>query len=186
MRKGSYLCLDCRKGLRIKGYEARPPKSLDRVIYALKYDQLVARLIKVFKYRLCKDLGRSLGIILAEVGRKYFVISNYVVVPVALDKWKRRQRGFNQADILASGFSGVEQILGRRVKKQAQAGLGRRERLSNLEGLFFVKDAEKIVGKKVLLIDDVMTTGSTLRCCAEVLLAAGALSVSALVLARRS
>lgn len=104
--------------------------------------------------------------------------------------WRKQwERGFNQAELLAAPIAkryGLK--LGTNLRRQrytvAQASLTEAQRLKNLDKSFCVKRPSDIAGKRILLIDDVFTTGTTLRTAAEVLKAAGAAHVSALTLAR--
>jgi ComF family protein len=100
------------------------------------------------------------------------------------------ERGFNQVLLLALGLSRRYSIptdrrsLGKRTNTLPQVGLSRAERMENLKGSF-TADEKKVKNKRILLIDDVFTTGSTIREAAGTLSAAGAASVHALVLALR-
>jgi predicted amidophosphoribosyltransferase len=104
--------------------------------------------------------------------------------------WRKEwERSFNQAELLAAPVArryGLK--LGRHLRRQrytvAQASLTEAQRLKNLDKSFCVKRASEIYGKRILLIDDVFTTGTTLRTAAQTLKAAGAVHVSALTLAR--
>ena len=110
-----------------------------------------------------------------------------VIVPVPLHKRRIVQRGFNQSELLARRLSKRYSIdldtgiLKRIVYTKPQASLGARERGHNLDGAFVAKDSCK--GKNILLVDDVFTTGATLRNCAIALNAAGASKTYAAVIA---
>ena len=111
------------------------------------------------------------------------------MLPVPLSPERLRQRGYNQALLLARAL-GHPQVHARMLLRvrdtEAQSHLARAERLRNLRGAF-VPDplrAAQLAGKRVLLVDDVMTTGATLHAAAAPLRDAGALQVCALVLAR--
>jgi len=112
------------------------------------------------------------------------------IVPVPLHWWRKWQRGFNQSELLArqlaarTGLPVLEAL--RRVRATAvQAGLSNRGRRRNVAGAFAVARASRrIDGKRLLLIDDVMTTGSTAATCAAVLKRAGAARVALLTVAR--
>jgi competence protein ComFC len=111
------------------------------------------------------------------------------LVPVPLHLSRLRQRGFNQSLLLAQeagGLLGVEvkEALVRTRRTDAQVNLGAEERKANVAGAFAVQPKIPIAGLSVVLIDDVVTTGSTLSACAEALVAAGAASVMATSLAR--
>jgi ComF family protein len=114
-----------------------------------------------------------------------------LLVPVPLHWWKRRMRGFNQAELLARELSATEglQVLNalRRVRlTMTQTQLARDERRLNVRGAFGLRRRilPQIQGRHILLVDDVLTTGATLDACAAVLIEAGAASVRALTAAR--
>jgi ComF family protein len=107
------------------------------------------------------------------------------LIPVPLSAKRLRERGFNQSLLLASRLSSVRcmaQGLLRVRDTAAQAGLSREQRQVNLTHAFAVHP--QLAGKNLLLVDDVMTTGSTLQACSLALLQAGAATVSAVTLAR--
>lgn len=112
-----------------------------------------------------------------------------VVIAMPMHWRKQWERGFNQAELLAQPVARryglkLSKNLRRTRYTKSQAGLSETDRRANLKGSFEVRRPEQIAGKRVLVIDDVFTTGSTLRAAAEVLKAAGAAHVSALTLAR--
>lgn len=115
-----------------------------------------------------------------------------VVVPVPISEHKRRVRGFNQTEVLfeswarESGLDWRDDALVRVRDTEAQWRLGKRERKANLVDAFAVADAEAVRGRRVLLVDDIYTTGATMEVCASLLLKAGALSVKGLVMASES
>jgi ComF family protein len=111
------------------------------------------------------------------------------LVPVPLHDSRLRQRGFNQSLLLAQEAGGllgmdVKESLIRTRRTDAQVNLGAEERKANVTGAFAVQPNLPIAGLSVVLIDDVVTTGSTLSACADALVAAGAASVMAASLAR--
>ena len=113
-----------------------------------------------------------------------------VVIPVPLHPAKLRERGYNQAGLIADLLAGTlsAPVLHRAFLKTKatcpQMGLTREMRLENLKGSFAAVDKMCLAGRTVLLTDDVMTTGATLETCAEELLRAGAAEVKAFTLAR--
>lgn len=140
--------------------------------------------IQAFKYRNHDFLAGHFASLLAEV-----VPSRpWVVVPVPLHPSRRRQRGFNQAESLARSFARLRVVpldtrLLRRVRPTAsQSSLGREERRRNVRRAFEV--VGEVRGLTILLVDDVATTGATLRECGRTLLSAGATEVHAAVIAR--
>ena len=136
-----------------------------------------------------KPLGKRLAGLLSRALPDEGLPPLDVVVPMPLH-WRRRwKRGFNQSEILARAVAKkrrlplIDAVL--RVRATAvQAGLSNSNRRKNVAGAFRVPRNSKIAGKNVLLIDDVMTTGSTAAACAAALKHAGARSVTLLTLAR--
>lgn len=183
----------------------RQGKKLSGLYFALPYKDthLTKKLIHQFKYEpYLKDLSKTLASILIE----HFVLSqkntdeiweNSVLIPVPLDKKKLRIRGYNQAEELAKELSKVLQIpvisdvLIKTKYTKPQMELSKQEREQNLQGVFAIKnsatsDVAEFSGKKVFLVDDVYTTGSTMQECASQLLLAGAKSVWGIAIARES
>ncbi len=151
------------------------------------YDGSLAKLIHLFKYRGVRTLAKPLGLLLA---RGLPPAESFdLLVPIPLHWWKRLQRGFNQSELLAKELERhtalpVFRDL-RRVKATAtQAGLTSSGRRKNMSGAFGVRHPEQLQDKRVLLIDDVFTTGATAASAAAVLRRAGASHVSVLALAR--
>ena len=109
------------------------------------------------------------------------------VVPVPLSRERREERGYNQAELLASAFCYGVQLplcsawLVRQRATQSQVGLSAVERRHNVQGAFMAASA--VAGKRILLVDDVYTTGATMQACAEAALNAGATAVYGLALA---
>lgn len=111
-----------------------------------------------------------------------------VVVPVPVSAKTMRTRGYNQSELLArqlaqEGMPVLADALYKDKETPRQMDLGRKERLNNVSGVYKAKLADEIVGKRVLLVDDIITTGSTLNECAKTLLEAGAECCGALCLA---
>ena len=128
---------------------------------------------------------------LEEFLRDEFIDRHYdFLMPIPLDSAKRTLRQFNQSEILAkkiaraTGMKLKTTLLTKRHATPAQSLLGKKEREANLFGAFYVRGGAKITGKKILLVDDVYTTGATSREAARTLKAAGARHVDLLSLAR--
>lgn len=165
----------------------RPPK-FDQALSVGHFEGPLREAIHQFKYRPCRSLGKPLS---AWMAHHINVVSGIdIVVPVPLHKKRLRHRGFNQALLLAYTMSEVHRIslsydnLFRTRPTRPQVELSGVERVKNVAGAFSLKRPQDITGKRVLLVDDVFTTGATMNECASVLKASGAGSVIALTLAR--
>jgi ComF family protein len=165
------------------------PPPFTRARAAALYDEEgpSGQAIKRFKYNRRLDmlpvmhhwLKRPLCLELVQVAD--------LVAPVPLHPSRLRQRGFNQALLLAQAFPEVpleRELLARQRHTPPQAGLNPKERRDNVKGAFAVPRPELVKGKSILLIDDVFTTGATVRECAKVLRRAGAREVNVLTVAR--
>lgn len=161
-------------GLRVAcEYSANP--ELAAAIKSLKYK---------FHEQVVAELGATLAASLAAKSNPEIVISF-----VPLHARRQRERGFNQAELLAREVaqrigSPVELLLIRAKYTTQQAKLARAERLTNLAGAFAAAPGKEIAGKRIVLVDDIATTCSTLEACAAELKKAGAKEVWGLVLAR--
>jgi len=157
------------------------------------YEGPLRKLIHLFKYSGMKPLGKRLAGLLSRAlpdeAVEGFDVGFDAVVPMPLH-WRRRwRRGFNQSEILARLVAKERRILVlnavKRVRATAvQAGLTNSNRRKNVAGAFRVSRKTQVAGKRILLIDDVMTTGATAAACASALKRAGARSVTLLTLAR--
>ncbi len=154
--------------------------------YAL-YEGRLRQLIHLFKYGRMRPLARVLGSWLANA---YPRLEQFdAIVPLPLHWWKRMRRGFNQSDLLARELScrvGVPVLnAARRCRRTAtQASLTPAQRRDNVQGAFDVPAPARIRGLSLLLVDDVITTGSTVNACAKALKQAGAARVCVLTVAR--
>jgi len=183
------LCRECRmappdfvRAVAFGAYQGR----MKECIYALKYNRLhpAAR-------GLGKMLAEAIGQLAAEAPHEMLVI------PIPLHRSKYAQRGFNQARALAQfaleslrkshpawRLGLASSTLMRLRATESQAGLSPRERRINLRGAFTVSDPAAVMGKHILLVDDILTTGATVRSAAKELVRAGAASVYVATLAR--
>jgi len=167
-----------------------PPFSAHRS--AARYDGAVKEALLLFKYRGLRPLGRPLAAFLqAAIGDDDPPWREAdLFVPVPLHKRRRRERGFNQAAVLAAelsrliGVPAVSDALRKTVNVRPQTSLRSAERRTNVRGAYRAVRPEAIKGKRVVLVDDVFTTGSTLSECAGVLKRAGAADVRGVTVAR--
>lgn len=179
---GDHLCAAC--------LGSRPPFSLHRS--CASYGGTLKEVILLFKYRRFAPLSAPLARFAeAALGREGALWEGAeLLVPVPLHRARRRERGFNQSRLLARDLArlrGMAVLDGALVKIRnvpAQAGLRAAERERNVVGAYAVRRPEKVRGRTVVLVDDVTTTGATLRECARVISEAGAEDVRAVTLAQ--
>ncbi len=175
------LCGEC--------LQERPPYAHARA--AFRYDEHSRRLITRFKYSDYTQLAKIYGIWLAKAGGELLGSSD-LIIPVPLHYFRFVSRRFNQSAMLAHSLAkktGIKYLPGalkRTRHTTPQAGLSRSQRVQNVSGAFTLNTRYKLLikGKNILLIDDVMTTGSTIEQCTKVLLKNGAMQVNVLTLAR--
>ncbi|MCC7251384.1 ComF family protein [Hyphomicrobium sp.] len=177
-------------GTMISAAAAADPPPYDRARAVAAHAGAMRTLVHALKFHDRHDVRRLLGKWLVEAGRE-MVAETDVVVPVPLARWRLLVRRFNQAAILASEVArltglGYEPLLLARTRStSSQVGLSRGERRRNVAGAFAVPPRleARVRGQRILLIDDVITTGSTVGACARALRRAGAARVDVLALA---
>jgi ComF family protein len=168
------------------------PPNFDRAVSNGEYDSGLRELIHLLKYAGVVPAAKPLGKLLAESIEHLRLGGAVVVVPVPLHSSKRRERSFNQAELIAraalkqlpSQFELARDVLVRERATRSQVGLDREARMQNMRGAFRVTAAQRIKGQTVVVVDDVMTTGTTVSECAHVLKRAGAERVFAATVAR--
>lgn len=167
------------------------PPAYHRARAAVRYDDVARALVHAFKYGDRMDLAPLMGGWMARAGRELLAEAD-ALVPVPLH-WRRLwARRFNQSAALAGALSAASGVPVRhdalkRVRATAQqVGLSKTERADNVQGAFRVADEAKpaVAGRRLVLVDDVLTFGATADTCAKALLRAGAAQVDVLVFAR--
>lgn len=178
------ICHVCKKILRtslVHDY-CRSKTNLDGVFVAVHYNQPAKTIIEELKYNLYFSITSEVGVIMKKVYLESGVNCE-ALIPVPLHKFKENYRGFNQANLLAKSIGGnVDNCMVRTKNTKTQVGLDRNQRQKNLKDVFGLR--YKISYESVVLVDDVMTTGTTLEECAKVLRSNGIKEVYGLVFAR--
>lgn len=190
----SDICEECEKTLPFtKGdsiYQKFP--FVDKCISPLYYKDYVRRAVLRFKFAGCSCYSRRLGGIMSECAENNLDCGSIDMVScIPLSRKRMHDRGYNQAELLAKEISkkiGVEYLptLKKIRHNTAQSTIkDSKQRAANVIGAYRVIDAEEVKGKYILLVDDVVTTGSTVSECARILKKSGAKAVYCVTLARR-
>jgi len=176
------VCVRCR--------EDPPPFIRARAAFA--YQGAIRHAVQALKFRGRRAAGGALGRLMVEGLDRAGEIPQGIamIAPVPLHRSRLRQRGYNQAALVAEPLAAAlglpleEDVLVRERPTPPQVGLDRRERVLNLAGAFAVTAPGRVGGKRVLVVDDVLTTGATVSACAGALVKAGAQEVRVAAVAR--
>lgn len=199
----NYLCSDCQKNIpHINRHQFGNPtgKSICNIYCAFDYEKGIREAIHHLKFNDRPGNAKILVDMSYPLIEEYFAgisaqsgqANKYdIAIPVPIHSKRRRERGYNQSELIARSLANKLNIsvdpgvLAKRKNTPPQSSLAKDERYKNLEGAFEVKKPYLIKGKRVLLVDDVITTGSTLEQCGKILLQSGAVYVDAFVIAVR-
>ena len=172
-----------------KVFWGRVQLSFATAFYVFEKGSKYQKLIHKMKYKGQKEIGVELGRMFGEDLKRTDFQSVDNIIPVPLHPRKLKRRGFNQAELIANGLGESmnkpinTEILSRKVANPTQTRKNRIERWQNVSGIFQVKIPEKMQDKHILLVDDVLTTGSTLEACVNAFSEIPGIKVSIAVLA---
>jgi competence protein ComFC len=190
---GDYLCSFCQKQLKVCVVDSTELLQINKVFSGYRYSGAMAQIIPAWKYHGRIEFSPLIKVLIQQLIYRS-KLSEYdfdLVMAIPLTQSSLRKRGFNQALFIAHccaevlGLPLLKHQFAKIVDTPHQASLDRDARVHNLKpGVFRVTRPEVLENRKVLLCDDVLTTGSTLKAAAAVLKSAGANSINAVTLAR--
>ncbi len=187
-KQEKFLCLHCKSELPEAKYDATTNNPASKLLAGRTYFNTclplyyyyrggkVQNIVKEIKYgkqpELAFDMGRRIGLSLAS---QHNLTDLNAIIPVPLHPKREKKRGYNQSYFLGKGIAEVLEIpilndrMVRIVNNRSQTDKSRQERWENVNSIFSLKNPEELSGMHVLLVDDVITTGSTLESCCTVL-----------------
>jgi ComF family protein len=196
------ICISCFHRLPVTEFHRHNSNPVEKIFWgrvpirsACSYlyftsQSIVQHLMHELKYNGNREvgvfLGKQIGLSFEETDR-FSAIEG--IIPLPLHPKRQKQRGYNQAGAIAEGISAIlgvellENVIIRNTETRTQTKKSRVERWQNIDGKFRIVDPERLKGKNILLIDDVITTGATLESCAQEILTGTAASVSIATLA---
>lgn len=202
LKNEKVVCINCLVDLPYTNFHLEKDNPVERLFWGrcavhfatslcyFRKSNRVQHLLHQLKYNGKTNVGEFLGI---ELGKQLEHTQRLspidLIVPVPLHPKKEKIRGYNQSLFIAQGISNVlqapveSQVLLRRTNTSTQTRKSRFERYKNVETIFQLAEPERVYGKNILIVDDVVTTGATLESCTALILAKGAGQVNVATLA---
>lgn len=192
--KDKYLCNDCEGGLELEAYykiENKLNKYFEKHAYIFKYENKIRKLIIDCKFNDKAYLREVFVKFLLKNEKICRFFETYdIITAVPIHKKRKRTRGYNQSELIASKiakeYKGLkyENILEKQKNNVMQSSLTKKERIENAKNVYKAINKEKINNKKIILIDDIYTTGSTVNECSKVLKENGAKEIVVITIAK--
>lgn len=206
-KKGTYLCNPCLKNIPLSSHTIFSTKAIPHltssrfcgILSATRYTTTVKKALHLLKYKRIRELAYSLGEIM-RYRMNIFLRNNpqeWIIIPLPLHNRKKCERGFNQNDLLTDAcfrplaeqrpihlLTEKSNPLKRIKDTRSQTRLNGIQRIENVKGAFRVTNTDALKKQHIILVDDVLTTGATIKEAAQTLILAGAESVFGCVVAQ--
>ncbi len=173
-----------------KHFKGRVPLVHGAALLSFRNQGNIRNMLHGLKYKGRRETGNILGEIAGEKLLASILFGRPdIIIPIPIHDKKKLIRGYNQSSVFGQGVSttsGIkmyEKTLIKYTETSSQTGKSRTDRVKNVSSTFEIKSPEVIIGKHVLVVDDVVTTGATLEACCLLLLKAGAIKISILTIA---
>ena len=191
-----FLCKRCYKKLEnqaefvIQKYKNNEMKFKEH-LYVFKYEGVVRRYILKYKFQDKSYLYKTFVNFLLKNEKFFEIIKSYdTIIPVPISKERQKERGYNQSYLLAKEIAkktGINIEINCLFKSKniiEQSKLNKEDRVQNIQGVYELRNYKKIINKKIILLDDIYTTGSTVNECCKVLKVAGPNKIGVLTIAK--
>ena len=176
-----YLCKKCQKILESQAKFAIDKnqdynQNFNKHLYIFKYEGIIRRMILNYKFNEKSYLYITFVNFLLKNEKFFKILKSYdTIIPVPISSERKNERGYNQSELLAKELAkklNIECVKNCLIKNKniiEQSKLTKVERQKNIQGVYILKNKEKLINKKLLLIDDIFTTGSTVNECCKIL-----------------
>ena len=192
----TFLCTECKKELYEKAIfeieEKAPNYYFKKHIYIFKYEGKIRNLILDYKFKDKVYLYKIFSEIVTKNKKICGILKKYdIIIPVPIHAKRKKQRGYNQSELIAKEIAKIEQklqyensILQKIKHTVPQSSLSKEQRKQNVQNVYKLVNQVKIRNKKIILFDDIYTTGSTATACAKLLKENGAKEIIVLTIAK--
>ncbi len=193
-----YICKKCI--IKIKKYKIKrkniykvrdKSKFFDEACHIFKYEDIIRDKLIQYKFDNKSYLYKTFSKIILNDKKICGFLENYdIIIPVPIHKKRKQQRGYNQTELIANQISKdlniklEKNILIKNINTKAQSGLNKKDRQRNVRDVFKLQNTQKIINKKILIIDDIYTTGSTLNECSRIIRLSGVKKIGILTIAK--
>lgn len=190
----NWICSNCKK--RVERLEKScvldiENKKYEKLLYIFKYESLIRKLMLRYKFSNKAYLNNFFATVITQSDENCKLLKKYdMIIPVPMHKKKMQKRGYNQTELIGEKLEKIlnipsrTDILQKVVNTTTQSKLSGKARQSNIKHAFFIKNDIEVEDKKIILLDDIYTTGATSEECSRILKDAGASEILVLVLAK--
>ncbi len=192
--KFTYLCKRCENRLNkiaIFGKDEYQDKYFENHYYIFKYDDIIRSIIIDYKFNEKAYIYRSIAEFINKNKKVYSKLYFYdIIMPVPISKKRKKVRGYNQSLLIAKEMAKIydlklkKNIIIKTKNNMAQSNLNKKDREANVVNAYKIIETKEITNKKILLIDDIFTTGATVNECSKTLKNAGAKKIDILTIAK--
>ena len=186
-----YLCKECEKELNKYTINCNDFKQKTDILHIFQYKELIRKLIIQYKFNNKSYLYKTFCEFIVKNKKAFDFIKSYdIIIPVPMHNRKKALRGYNQSELIAKELAKTAKIkiftdvLIKTKNNKVQSSLNKQDRKNNVKDVYKLVKKEKIYNKKVLIFDDIYTTGATIEACKKEILTANVKSIRILTLAK--